>query len=144
MRVEVVQLDPELALPSPALPGDAGLDLRARRDQRLAARGGTATLATGLSIAIPAGHVGLIVPRSGLAADHGVTVLNAPGVVDSGYRGELQVLLVNHGPDDYPVARGDRIAQLLVVAVAQPTFELVRELPRSERGAHGLGHSGIR
>ena len=98
---------------------------------------------TGLAIAIPRGFVGCVVPRSGLAAQWGVTVLNSPGVIDSGYRGEIQVLLVNHGPNVFVVSRGDRIAQLLVLPVAEPAFDIVDELPTSDRGSKGLGHSGV-
>ena len=96
-------------------------------------------------MAIPAGYAGLVLPRSGLAVRHGVTCLNAPGLIDSGYRGELQVVLVNHDPEhDYTVSRGDRIAQLVLVRVEQAAFELVAEegLGESERGSGGFGHTG--
>ena len=98
---------------------------------------------TGVAMAIPEGHAGLVLPRSGLALRHGVTVLNAPGLVDSGYRGELNVVLVNTDPhDDYVVQRGDRIAQLVIVAVEQVAITVVDELADSERGGGGFGHSG--
>ena len=98
---------------------------------------------TGVAVAIPEGYAGLVLPRSGLAARHGVTVVNAPGLVDAGYRGELTVALLNTDPDsDYEVHRGDRIAQLVIVAVAAVEFEVVDELPASERGGGGFGHSG--
>ena len=100
---------------------------------------------TGVAMAIPEGHAGLVLPRSGLAARHGVTCLNAPGLIDSGYRGELKVVLVNHDPDhDYPVRRGDRIAQLVLVRVEEAAFELVSEddLGESDRAGGGFGHTG--
>ena len=98
---------------------------------------------TGVAVAIPDGHAGLVLPRSGLALRHGVTVLNAPGLVDAGYRGELNVVLVNTDPvDDYVVHRGDRIAQLVIVVVEQVAVAVVDELPASERGSGGFGHSG--
>ena len=140
----VVRLDPDLPVPAYARAGDAGADLVAREDVILAAGGGRAMVPTGVAVAIPDGHAGLVLPRSGLAMRHGVTVLNAPGLVDAGYRGELNVVLVNTDPtDDYAVRRGDRIAQLVVVAVEQVAVQVVEdELPASERGAGGFGHSG--
>ncbi len=111
----------------------------------LACGGGRAVVPTGLAVAIPDGYAGLVLPRSGLAMRHGVTCLNAPGLVDSGYRGELQVVLVNHDPAaDYAVSRGDRIAQLVLVRVEQAAFQLVPEdgLGDSERGHGGFGHTG--
>jgi dUTP pyrophosphatase len=145
LRVPVHRLDHELPLPSYARAGDAGADLVARSDVTLSRCGGRAVVPTGVAVAIPAGVAGLVLPRSGLAARHGVTCLNAPGLVDSGYRGELKVVLVNHDPDrDYEVARGDRIAQLVFVRVEQGEFELVsvEELGESERGDGGFGHTG--
>lgn len=139
----VVRLDPELPLPDYARAGDAGADLVAREDAVLLAGGGRAMVPTGVAVAIPDGHAGLVLPRSGLALRHGVTVLNAPGLIDAGYRGELNVVLVNtDSADDYTVRRGDRIAQLVVVAVEQVAVEVVDELPPSERGSGGFGHSG--
>ena len=139
----VVRLDPELPLPTYARPGDAGADLVAREGVILAAGGGRAMVPTGVAVAIPEGYAGLVLPRSGLALRHGVTVANAPGLVDAGYRGELNVVLVNTDPDArYEVQRGDRIAQLVIVAVEQVAFTVVDELPASERGAGGFGHSG--
>jgi dUTP pyrophosphatase len=141
--VEVVLLDPELPLPAYARQGDAGADLRARSDVLIEAAGGRALVPTGLAVAIPPGYAGFVQPRSGLALRHGVTVLNAPGLIDSGYRDELMVLLVNTDPTEaYQVHRGDRIAQLVVKAVAQASFVPVAELPGSERGLGGFGHSG--
>jgi dUTP pyrophosphatase len=143
IELPVVRLDTSLPLPAYARAGDAGADLVAREDVVLAARGGRATVPTGVAVAIPDGHAGLVLPRSGLALRHGVTVLNAPGLVDAGYRGELIVVLVNTDPvDDYVVHRGDRIAQLVIVAVEQVAVEVVDELPASERGSGGFGHSG--
>ena len=145
LRVPLHQLDADLPVPGYAREGDAGADLVARTDGRAGCRGGRAVVPTGVAVAIPDGYAGLVLPRSGLAARHGVTCLNTPGLVDSGYRGELQVVLVNHDPDhDYEVSRGDRIAQLVLVRVEQVAFELVAEdaLGESERGSGGFGHTG--
>lgn len=139
------RLDPELPLPAYARVGDAGADLYAREDVELAARGGRALVPTGVAVAIPVGYAGFVLPRSGLALRHGVTCLNTPGLIDSGYRGELAVLLVNTDPArDYSVRRGDRIAQLVVQPVAHVAFQQVGGggLPASERGGGGFGHSG--
>jgi dUTP pyrophosphatase len=145
LRVPLHQLDASLPLPSYAKPGDAGVDLMARTDALLSCRGGRALLPTGVAVAIPEGHAGLVLPRSGLALKHGITCLNTPGLIDSGYRGELQVILINHDPEhDYAVARGDRIAQLVIVGVEHVSFELVSEdgLGQAERGRGGFGHTG--
>ena len=145
LSVPLHQLDPELALPSYARPGDAGADLRASRDIVLPARGGRALVATGIAVAIPEGHAGLVLPRSGLALRHGVTCLNTPGLIDAGYRGELSVLLVNHDPEeDYTVSRGDRVAQLVIVRVEEAAFAPVpaEGLGEATRGAGGFGHTG--
>jgi len=145
LRVPLHQLDPELALPSYARPGDAGADLRASQDVVLPARGGRALVPTGLVVAIPEGHAGLVLPRSGLALRHGVTCLNTPGLIDAGYRGELQVLLVNHDPEeDYAVSRGDRVAQLVIVRVEEAMFDAVpaEGLGEATRGSGGFGHTG--
>lgn len=143
LNLPVVRLDPDLPLPAYARAGDAGLDLVAREGAVLAAGGGRALVPTGLAVAIPEGHAGLVLPRSGLALRHGVTLLNTPGLVDAGYRGELLCLLVNTDPlTAYEVHRGDRIAQLVLVAVEQVAITVVDELPASERGAGGFGHSG--
>lgn len=139
----LVRLDPGLPLPAYARTGDAGVDLVAREDVVLPARGGRAMVPTGAAVAIPEGYAGLVLPRSGLALRHGVTVLNAPGLVDSGYRGELRVILVNtDAGTDYVVHRGDRVAQLVIVAVEQVSMKVVDELPASERGGGGFGHTG--
>jgi dUTP pyrophosphatase len=143
VKVEVLQLDPDLPLPAYARPGDAGADLVARADVTLTPGGGRALVPTGVALAIPEGYAGFVQPRSGLALRHGVTVLNAPGLIDAGYRDELKVLLVNTDPDAaYEIHRGDRIAQLVIKAVAEAAFVPVSELPPSERGLGGFGHSG--
>jgi dUTP pyrophosphatase len=136
-------LDPNLELPSYARDGDAGLDLRASESVVLAPGGGRALVATGIAVAIPDGYAGFVQPRSGLAARHGVTCLNTPGLIDSGYRGELKVLLVNTDPSaEAVIERGERIAQLVVQAVAHCDLVVVDELPESQRGAGGFGHTG--
>src|SRR5580704_15289493 len=118
LRVALHQLDEDLAVPSYAKPGDAGVDLMARIDTVMPCGGGRALVPTGIAVAIPEGYAGLVLPRSGLALRHGVTCLNTPGLIASGYRGEVQVILVNHDPEhDYAIARGDRVAQLVVVRV---------------------------
>ena len=145
LRVPLHQLDADLPTPAYAKPGDAGADLLAASDAVLAAAGGRAVVPTGVAVAIPEGHAGLVLPRSGLAAHHGITCLNAPGLIDSGYRGEIRVVLVNHDPEhDYTVHRGDRIAQLVVIRVEEAAFALVGpdELGDSERGDGGFGHTG--
>ena len=145
LRVPLHQLDAELPVPRYAREGDAGADLLARTDVVLGCKGGRAAVPTGVAVAIPRGYAGLVLPRSGLAVRHGVTCLNTPGLVDSGYRGELQVVLVNHDPEhDYAVSRGDRIAQLVLVRIEEAAFELVSEegLGESERGSGGFGHTG--
>ena len=141
MKIPLLKLDPGLPTPAPAHPGDAGVDLYARERTELAP-GGWAAIPTGVAVAVPAGHVGLVAPRSGLAARHGIGVANGPGVVDSGYRGEVKAILINHGPEPVVLARGERIAQLLVVPVAGVEFEPVDELPGSARGEGGCGSSG--
>lgn len=138
-----MRLDPELALPSYAQEGDAGADLVAREDAVLTAGGGRALVPTGAAIAIPPGYAGFVQPRSGLALKHGVTCLNTPGLIDSGYRGELKVLLVNTDPkDDFIVKRGERIAQLVIQRVEHVQFVAVTELPPSPRGEGGFGSTG--
>ncbi|HUB69374.1 MAG TPA: dUTP diphosphatase [Acidimicrobiales bacterium] len=143
LAIEVLHLDPDLNLPAYARPGDAGADLRARNDVTIAAAGGRALVPTGIAMAIPEGYAGFVQPRSGLALRHGVTVLNSPGLIDSGYRDEIMVLLVNTDPVfPYEVHRGDRIAQLVIKAVVQAEFVPVVQLPASVRGLGGYGHSG--
>ncbi|HZT64307.1 MAG TPA: dUTP diphosphatase [Acidimicrobiales bacterium] len=143
IEVEVVRLDPDVPLPSYARPGDAGADLVAAAEVTLAPGGGRALVPTGLAVAIPDGYAGFVQPRSGLAARHGVTCLNTPGLIDSGYRGQIQVILVNTDPDTpFHVRRGDRIAQLVIQSVEQASFRAVHQLPDSERGEGGFGHTG--
>jgi dUTP pyrophosphatase len=145
LAVHVHRIDPDLPLPSYARPGDAGADLYASHDALLEAGGGRVLVQTGVVLAIPPGFAGFVQPRSGLALRHGVTCLNTPGLIDSGYRGELAVLLVNTDPkEDYEVRRGDRIAQLVIQAVAEAVFVPVAEadLPPAERGGGGFGHTG--
>jgi dUTP pyrophosphatase len=143
-RVEILiqRLDPGLPLPARAHPGDAGTDLCAAADVELAP-GQRALVPTGIAIALPDGYAGFVHPRSGLAARHGVTIVNAPGTVDAGYRGEIRVTLLNTDPDR-PVRfeRGDRIAQLVIQRVAYPVFHEVATLPGSARGEGGFGSTG--
>ena len=139
----MLRLDPDLALPSYARFGDAGADLVAREPATLAPRGGRAVVPTGIALALPEGWAGFVQPRSGLALRHGVTVLNAPGLIDAGFRDELRVLLVNLDPDAaFEIERGDRIAQLVVQQVAHCRFSEVDDLPPSERGLGGFGSTG--
>jgi dUTP pyrophosphatase len=129
--------------PSYAKPGDAGADLRSTESLTLEP-GARALVKTGVKIAMPDGFVGLVHPRSGLAAKHGITVLNTPGTVDAGYRGELMVTLINTSKEPFEIVRGDRIAQLLFQKVERATFHAVTELPESARGETGFGSSGRR
>jgi dUTP pyrophosphatase len=130
-------------LPTRGNPGDAGYDLRSAVDQVLAP-GQRALLTTGVSIALPEGYVGLVHPRSGLAAKYGVTVLNAPGTVDAGYRGEIAVTLINHGDIDFVVSKGDRIAQIVFQKFEVASFIQVTQLPGSMRGSAGFGSTGVK
>ncbi|MFQ5517932.1 MAG: dUTP diphosphatase [Acidimicrobiia bacterium] len=139
--VAVLRLDTEMPLPATAHPGDAGMDLRAREGVRLPP-GGRAVVPTGIAVAIAAGHAGMVLPRSGLAARHGIGLVNAPGLIDSGYRGEVAVVLINHGSETVEVERGDRVAQLVVVAVPDVLIREVSELPQSRRGSGGFGSTG--
>ena len=144
LQVPVVQLDPDLPLPSYAKPGDAGADLLAREPAVLAPGGGRALVPTGIALAIPEGWAGFVQPRSGLALRHGVTCLNTPGLIDSGYRDELRVLLVNLDPAEaFHVARGDRIAQLVIQRVEHVDFTPVEALDETERGLGGFGSTGV-
>lgn len=140
-RLEILRLDGQLPIPRYAREGDAGLDLYARHTVTVPA-GGWAAVSTGIALAIPVGNAGLIVPRSGLALDKGVTVLNAPGVIDSGFRGELKVLLVNHGSTGHQVNRGDRVAQLVITQLLTLEIVEVEALEPTERGSSGFGDSG--
>jgi dUTP pyrophosphatase len=141
-ELPVRRLDPGLPLPAYAHPGDAGADLCAAADVVLPP-GGRATVGTGIAIAVPDGHAAFVHPRSGLASRHGVTVVNAPGTIDAGYRGEVRVVLLNTDPDEpFTVRRGDRIAQLVVQPVTTVRFVDVVELPASPRGEGGFGSTG--
>jgi dUTP pyrophosphatase len=143
LPVSLVRLDPELPVPSYARPGDAGADLYARSDAVVAAGGGRALIPTGIRIALPDGYAGFVQPRSGLALRHGVTLANSPGLIDSGYRDELAVILINTDPHRaFEVKRGDRIAQLVVQRVETASFVEVDDLAVSERGLGGFGHTG--
>jgi dUTP pyrophosphatase len=144
IEIPVTRLREDAVLPRRAYPDDAGLDLVACERHELGP-GKRAQVGTGIAVAIPPGHAGLVTPRSGLAADHGITIVNSPGVVDSGYRGELRVVLHNtDGRTTFVVEPGMRIAQLVVVAVAGGEPREVDELPASERGTGGFGSSGRR
>jgi dUTP pyrophosphatase len=145
LEVPLVRIDPDLPVPSYAHEGDAGADLYARQDVTLAPGGGRALVPTGIALAIPPGHAGFVLPRSGLALHRGVTCLNTPGLIDSGYRDELRVLLVNTDPaDTYEVKRGDRIAQLVIQQVEEAKFveTAAGDLPDTARGLGGFGHTG--
>ena len=143
MDIPIKRLDPDLALPAYAKEGDAGADLVARENVTLAPGGGRALVATGAAIAIPEGYAGFVQPRSGLALKHGVTCLNTPGLIDSGYRGELKVLLVNTDPSTpFEVVRGERIAQLVIQRVEAAHFVEVDELDDSSLGEGGFGSTG--
>jgi dUTP pyrophosphatase len=138
----VQRLDPELPLPAYAHPGDAGADLLAREDVELAP-GARATIPTGIALALPDGYAAFVHPRSGLAARHGVTILNGPGTVDAGYRGEVKVTLVNtDATEKVLIRRGDRIAQLVLQRVERAGFVEVERLPGSDRGTGGHGSTG--
>lgn len=143
VSVPVVRIDPDLPLPGYANEGDAGADLVARIGVTLAPRGGRGLVPTGIALAIPSGYAGFVQPRSGLALRHGVTCLNTPGLIDSGYRDELAVLLVNTDPESpYEVHRGDRIAQLVIQRVETALFTEVEELSTTARGLGGFGSTG--
>ena len=142
VRIQVRRLDPEIPLPAYAHPGDAGADLSTAVDVRLEP-GERALVPTGIGIALPDGYVALVHPRSGLAARCGVSIVNAPGTVDAGYRGEIKVMLINHDPREaVELRRGDRIAQLVVQQVERVRFVEVDQLPESARGEGGHGSTG--
>ena len=144
MSLRFARLDARARLPTRAHHGDAGLDLCALEALTLSP-GARASVPTGLAVQIPDGQAGLVLPRSGLAARHGVTVVNAPGLIDSGYRGELRVLLLNTDPQTpFVVQAGDRIAQLVLVRIELPQTVEVASLPDSERSTGGVGSSGVR
>jgi dUTP pyrophosphatase len=131
----------DLPLPSYATPGSAGLDLRST-DALTLKPGARALISTGIAIALPLGFEAQVRPRSGLAVKHGVTVLNSPGTIDSDYRGEIKVPLINHGTEDFVIARGDRIAQMVIAAVVTADLVEVETLDDTARGASGFGSSG--
>jgi dUTP pyrophosphatase len=142
MSLRVRRLDPRAVLPTRAYVGDAGLDLYALDDGVLGP-GERASVRTGIAVEIPEGQAGLVLPRSGLARRHGISVVNAPGLIDAGYRGEVEVLLLNTDrSSSFPIAAGDRIAQLVIVSVQTPHVLEVDELALSERGSGGFGSSG--
>ena len=142
MTLHVARLDPRALIPSRAYPHDAGLDLHALEGAVLAP-GGRSSLRTGIAVEIPSGQAGLVLPRSGLASRHGIALVNAPGLIDAGYRGEVRVLLLNTDRDAaFTIAPGDRIAQLVLVRVEAPTVVEVDALAASDRGAGGFGSSG--
>jgi dUTP pyrophosphatase len=142
MNLRIARLDERARLPTRAHDGDAGLDLYALRDAVLGP-GERASVPTGIAVEIPPGQAGLVLPRSGLAARHGISVVNAPGLIDSGYRGEVRVLLLNNDRErPFTLSAGDRIAQLVLVRVELPTPVEVDSLTDSERGVGGFGSSG--
>lgn len=144
LSVEILRLDPDLPLPSYAHVGDAGADLVARHDAVLEPAGGRALVPTGVAVALPHGTAGFVQPRSGLALRHGITCLNTPGLIDSGYRDELKVLLVNLDPTEaFQVRRGDRIAQLVIQRVERADFVVVTVLDDTDRGGSGFGSTGV-
>ncbi len=140
-EISFQRLDPELPPPSQAHEGDAAVDLAARESVTLEP-GERAMVPTGIAVAIPSGYGGLVVPRSGLAARHGISIVNAPGLIDSGFRGEIHVIAVNLGSETYHFERGDRIAQLMIVPAFTPLLVEVEELPDSSRGVGGFGSTG--
>ena len=140
--LDVRLLHPAAQPPARSRPGDAGYDLRCVQAFTLAP-GERRVVPTGVAIALPDGVAGLVVPRSGLAARHGLSVVNGPGLVDPNYRGELRVVLVNHGDEPFAAQAGDRIAQLLLVPFVAPELRVVDELPDTERGTDGFGSSGV-
>lgn len=145
MRIAVRRLDPDVKLPTRHHPGDAGFDLYARSEARLTAGGGRALVPTGIAIAIPPGCAGFVQPRSGLALRHGVTCLNSPGLIDSGFRDEIGVLLVNLDPRTaFDVHKGDRIAQLVIQRVQDIEWDEVELLDETSRGLGGWGSTGRR
>ena len=141
--------DPALALPGYATAGAAGMDLRAslhaadRASGLALASGGRVLVPTGLAMAVPPGFEGQVRPRSGLAARHGVTLTNSPGTIDSDYRGEVMVLMINHGAETFVVRHGERIAQMVIAPVARAAMVRVDALPGTERGAGGFGSTGV-
>ena len=143
MKLQFTRLDPEARAPARAQPGDAGLDLSANADVKVMP-GERALVPTGIALVVPEGHAGLVLPRSGLASRHGLTLANAPGLIDSGYRGEVTIAVVNlDRVEPVEIHRGDRIAQLLLVPFAEAEPSEVDELPASDRGTDGFGSTGL-
>lgn len=143
LRIEIVQLDPSFPIPRQAKHGDAGYDLISTVSATIPPAGGRVTLPTGIAIAIPEGFAGFVLPRSGLAARHGITCVNAPGLIDSGFRDEISVILANTDQvREYAVQRGDRIAQLVIQRVESVEWVEVPALPESDRGTGGFGSTG--
>jgi len=141
MHVTFRRLNQAASIPKAAHPGDAGFDIAASEAVDLLP-GERALVPTGLAMAVPVGYAGLVVPRSGLAIRHGISVVNGPGLYDSGYRGEMRVILINHGTEPIRIEVGDRIAQLVIVAIPVVSWEEVEELSESERGVSGFGSTG--
>ncbi|MGB5169128.1 MAG: dUTP diphosphatase [Acidimicrobiia bacterium] len=141
MKIPLKRIDDGLPIPAHAHPGDGGVDLYARDAAELAP-GEREVVATGIAVAIPDGYAGFVTPRSGLAARHGISVVNGPGLVDAGYRGEIKVILVNLSQEIFVIERGDRIAQLVVVPIVVQEFVGVDELPVTTRGSGGFGSTG--
>jgi dUTP pyrophosphatase len=137
----LIVCEPDL-LPTMGNSGDAGYDLKAAAEFVIAA-GERALVPTGVKLALPAGYVALVHPRSGLALKHGITVLNAPGTLDAGYRGEIAVTLINHSNESFSIAKGYRIAQILFQKFESPRFVAVQDLPGSQRGSAGFGSTGV-
>jgi len=142
MKIPVVRSDPRIPMLSPVHFGDAGADLVASESHTIAPHE-RVIVGTGLAMAIPHGFAGMVLPRSGLATRSGITVANAPGLIDSGYRGELRIGLINHSEEPFAIAPGDRIAQLVIVAVASPEFVEVEMLDETDRGSGGFGSTGV-
>lgn len=143
MTIPLQQLDKNLPLPENAYAGDGAVDLRSSADLSLKPFE-RALVPTGIAIELPTGFAALVVPRSGLAIKHGITVVNAPGLIDSNYRGEIGVILANTDPrETFEIKRGDRIAQLMIISVEQPEFKVVDVLSATDRGDGGFGSSGV-
>lgn len=143
IRIPLQQLDKDLPVPENAYVGDGAVDLRSTKDLVLKPFE-RALVPTGIAIELPLGYAALVVPRSGLAIKHGITLVNAPGLIDSNYRGEIGAIIANMDPHEaFEIRRGDRIAQLMIIAVEQPEFVVVETLSETERGAGGFGSSGV-
>jgi dUTP pyrophosphatase len=141
IQIDFVRLDRGLPVPGTAHIGDAAVDLHSRVDVILAP-GGRAAVPTGIAVAIPNGYAGFVLPRSGHARRHGVGVVNGPGLIDSGYRGEISVLLINHGEEEVKFGRGDRVAQLAIVPIPEVEWTEVDSLDETDRGSGGFGSTG--